>query len=371
MLNKYIMMAIYALIGIATITGCHNDDEVLSVTKAMIVGKLTDPSGNVVDGADVVAVNRTTKVTSRTISNSNGEYSLYVTSGTYEVGVRKDDLFVTYIYGPYKVTDKIKNKKDFNMIYKSNYDDDTIFGKIVHGKNISLDGWSVKFTSTAYSTSARTEALSTEVELNENGTFSAIIGKDFLLDIDIINPDGELVEFVVVHKTKIATYVELTIGDTTCDKVKYRHDRGPSSNSLGLWSSKMNKTNQTFTKADTSTDAYNDETITLSDGLMALSSGWCLVPDSIKWDPKYTFDEVEVTSNGYYIKLTDDGSWWYDYKIKLEAKNEALPYNYNFLFTDQSPDTYSLKITGEGEHEVSYNSDKPNINKISSVFKIN
>jgi hypothetical protein len=365
------IMIVYALISIATITGCNNsniNDDVLPVTKTMIVGKLTDQSGDVVDGADVVAVNRTTKVTFRTISNSNGEYSLYVTPGTYEVGAKKEDLFVTSIYGPLKVVDKIKNKKDFNMIYKSSYDNDIIFGKILHNKNISLDGWSVKFTSTAYSKSARTEALNTEVALTENGTFSAIIGKDFLLDIDIINPDGELEEFVVVHKTKIATYVELTIGDTTVDKVKYRHNRGPSSNSLEFGNKTSNR-NREFTKAKTSTDGYNNETITLYDGLMALSGGWCLVPDSIKWDSKYTFDEVEVTDSGYYIKLTDDGTWWYDYKIKLEAKNEGLSYSYNFLFTDQSSDTYSLGITGQGEHEVSYNSDKPNVNKISSVFK--
>ncbi len=96
---------------------------------------------------------------------------------------------------------------------------------------------------------------------------------------------------------------------------------------------------------------------TLSGGLLALNQGGINVfQTDINTITNKNIKDIYLTNNrGFY----DYAAWVI---TDLHFYNNAL----NFKFTDESPDTYSLSVhVYSYNHQVDYDSEKPNINKIT------
>jgi len=101
----------------------------------------------------------------------------------------------------------------------------------------------------------------------------------------------------------------------------------------------------------------DDNTTTLTNGLMAYKQGAIQVfQNDINTITNKNIKAIELTPNtGIYSYAAYVITEWHFY-------NNAL----NFNFTDETDDTYGLSIhVYSYNHEVDYNSDKPNINKIT------
>jgi len=102
---------------------------------------------------------------------------------------------------------------------------------------------------------------------------------------------------------------------------------------------------------------------TLSDGLMAYKQGDIHVfQNDINTITNKNIKAIQLTPNfGIYSYAAYVITEWHIY-------NNAL----NFTFTDETDDTYSLSVhVYSYNHEVDYNSEKPNINKITFDYVVN
>jgi len=106
----------------------------------------------------------------------------------------------------------------------------------------------------------------------------------------------------------------------------------------------------------------DDNITTLSNGLMAYKQGAIQVfQNDINTITNKNIKAIELTPNtGIYSYAAYVITEWHMY-------NNAL----NFTFTDETDDTYSLSVhVYSYNHEVDYNSEKPNINKITFDYVV-
>ena len=76
-----------------------------------------------------------------------------------------------------------------------------------------------------------------------------------------------------------------------------------------------------------------------------------------------TSQDIQDSTGITWYQL-DHAHWWSPFQYQLTIKCNG---NYDYFFTDASPDTYELDVSdSSGSHEVQYRSDKPTIVSISS-----
>ena len=82
-------LTLWALLGLS----CATPAAAQLASQTALVGTVTDSSGSVVPGAQVVAVNTGTKDTYEATTNAEGYYNIqFVRTGTYEITVSADRL---------------------------------------------------------------------------------------------------------------------------------------------------------------------------------------------------------------------------------------------------------------------------------------
>jgi hypothetical protein len=233
----------------------------------------------------------------------------------------------------------------------------------------------------------------TTVTLDAQGNFSASLGGERMMDINIYDTEGDLVEFVDFGKLSGPCRVDFIVGTGTPNL--YRHDTGPGpahdattessvTSSQAVHQITASGTNDEFSISCSSksgedkvfdTDDYTDYHFTIDDGKLGVDGGhlkidnWndpdgCLNPltDFVYLHMDGVLDGYDF--NEYDIEVKDDGSLWYDYKVHIYADG---PLPDDVVFEDETHDTYSLNVTDPGWHwhDVNYNSDHPTLIKIT------
>lgn len=378
------IVLLFMLSALLFFMACDND----SNSNPKLYGTLTDAHGSAVQGARVIAMERESNEKYTTLTHDNGTYTLRLPKGTYDLAVDDANAHATCFTGPIVIVQGSVNEIDAQLPADS-VTDDTVYGTITHDRNADLSGWTVVFVSNV-GKNGEASLPETTVTLDAQSSFSASLGGECMMDINIYDADGTLVEFVDFGKLSGPCQLDFIVG--TGMPNLYRHDTGIPNNTYEATSGSVvsgtqvihqimaSATNDVFSISCSEksgedkvfdTDDYTDYHFTIDDGKLGVSGGhlkidfWNDPDDCLNALTGFVYlHEEGDESSEYDIEVKDDGSWWYDYKVHIYA-NGPLPED--VVFEDETHDTYSLNITDPGWHwhDVNYNSDHPTLIKIT------
>lgn len=261
-----------------------------------------------------------------------------------------------------------------------------IYGQVTLPNGNSASGWKVFFRSIVSPHTGDT-SLITASTVSDNGTFDIHLGGDniseynheYALDLEYHDTDGFLVEFVDIAKRDRPCFVEMVVDS-------------PIQNVLRHSDSTLAHTQEASASTRKSTRSSNEEFVfdytksqdSYSNGYFGGGSDYWYGrlrphgkshPATFSTDlgsqaTAYSSQLLNSKSNGDFKKLysDDDGNWWYDYAIHLEACNYTSYGTEKWSFRDGTDDIYTLKITKYSLkviwHRVNYNSRHPDIHRI-------
>lgn len=336
-------------------------------------------------------------------------------AGVYDIGADDSQYNNAIIYGPVDATQDVSLGTEL-IVSSQQGDSDELQGSISIADGTKVNGLIVNIISR--NNAAHPGLFEKNVTCDADGHFSANVGKDFLMDLNLYTPNHILLEFIDVHKLNGLLQVQLALG-TKLAKNVYRHDGSSatvreiniSSNSVDAKPSPSISTRSTSGNTPFKTwQVYTDNKTELKDGVLAINGGNLVMSDDLKqystnewWQPSpYTFGGetfyifgylaisnaqeamvMTVPSDVLYGKLNvsadNDGSWWYDYKVTActRSPNNNIFSSVTYTFGDgtcsyDSSGCYSLSVYLLGFcNDVSYNSDNPNIVSIISDTTFN
>lgn len=381
-MNKYLRKQIsYGLfiLSLLVFTGCGGSG---GGTESL-TGHITADNGTSLVGVDIVAMERSTNEKFRTTSLADGSYVLEVTDGVYDLGYDLDG-YVTYFVGPINLYTGIE--KDVVLTNSTGMLTSRIYGQVSLPDGSPATDWNVLFRSIV-SPHTGDSSLITLDTVATDGTFDVALGGDnvsgynheFTLDLEYFDTDGTLVEFVDIAKLDRPCFVEMIVNT-------------PVQNVLRHSDSTLEHTEQTANSRSKNSRSSNEEFVfDYTESQDSYSSGYFgggadywygrlrphgeshLATFSTNLGSQataYSSQLLNAKSNDDFKKLysDDDGNWWYDYAIHLEACNYTSNGTEEWRFRDGTDDTYTLKITKYSMkviwHRVNYNSHHPDIHRI-------
>lgn len=349
---------------IGVLSACGGGDD----THTLLQGRVTE-QGAAVANTDLVLMNRLTDERLVTRTNPDGEYSITVPNGVYDMGAHDGAKQDVKVLGLIALSGGI-SQRDIQI---EPGDAGLIRGRVrlANGEPAAnyllwvtnmngVDGVDIGFMEWA-----RTDA---------QGEFSVEVGAGRAFDLDIHDPSGNLVEFVDVQKLDGHLSVDLVLGDDTQANVYRHHQTRPPTASSGPG---------VAVAAADDDQAFSQIEVT-ADGIVEVSAG-ALTPrpqgtqhdlrlqDEAMRDPlaAYAGLRLGAADNALEVWLEqgDFGSWFqsYDYRVNVnvdQVSSGLLTYN-SYSFDDASGDSYWLPAYQKGWHYVNYNSDQPNITSLS------
>jgi hypothetical protein len=411
---------------LAALVACGGGE---SVSSTSVLQGTVYSGGAAVAGAEVVVMNRLTDQEHNYTTDKYGQFSLELPNGHYDYGATDGARHDATIHGLVTLGGA-EAKADIHLPPDSAADD-VISGTIYTTGQTPAAGYRLVLSSNHDGADLRMNATT-----NDQGQFefSGIEGQ-LLFDLDIFDPDGQEVEFIDLHKLDGALHTTITLGDATDNNV-HRHHQSPADDSVVAEGDAAIKVaavgdNQAFDVENAVDDLradypggdlirqtiYADDDVIeqypiancwkaqggdrycknrLINGKLAFDGGKMTINyidkrnfDNQKRNTGFNFDfndesQIQDTPGvaQAWVELEKSGNWFYRYAVSLKdrgkiyiSKNSPGNPTCQFYFTDETNDTYALKIRNtvssftDHYHTVSYNSDRPDITAIESTCK--
>lgn len=308
--------------------------------------------GAPVANSQVVAMNRITDASSKTITDAEGNYSLTLEPGFYDVGANSDSNDAA-IHG---LVDLREGSVELGIEIPVEPNPRKLFGTILQQKDSPAANYSLKINDGS-------DSQEVAAVTDENGEFSLEMDGEETFDLEVYDVDGNFVEFVDLQKLSGALQVNLLLGDEEDNNV-YRHDESTPDPTPVLGDSCIGDEFE-YTQEEEPYECSSAEDETWPCIRVKATLDGVLETTEKDAEQRYIrskpedFQSVEKfikTENkdchSFRIWSAKDGRFWYDYAVHAEASKPG-----NFLFTDASGDTYSLSIYDiDTTHRVNYNS---------------
>lgn len=362
-----------------------------------LTGILKNEGGTGVSGVKVVAMERTTKEKISGMTGGDGSFQLQAPHGVYDIGFdhEGDAALSTSFYGPVVLSSD--DHRDFVMKTSGLRPVGSLSGTIYLKAGQPAAYRRIRLRPAV---SLSTDQNSPDVGLmctsdggttldsddpcspfyyglwtvtDEEGHFELSLGTDHEIgmDVEVYNEDGKLDEFVAIAKRDKPAYVEFVTEESPVEDT-YRYDEEPPT----MVSNPIVKGGDTNFKpfkiefSNPGMISQNYQDVLFKDGNIpvngvnytfgSLGNFYLSSKETIR---KALFDAEEDTNEKPTIRVSREGSWWYDYEVQVKTNR-----NGRFKFTDASGDTYSLKISFNAvvgvPRSVSYNSNRPDIVQI-------
>lgn len=367
--NTYIMRMLLGLLASIHV-GCGDENN----EKTKVSGIVTS-MGNPVADSRIVAMNRISNSKHTATTDKNGRYELELENGFYDIGADDSTGEDSSVYGLVALQGE-PVVRDFAL--PVNIDDDQIEGVIYIKNKEPAASHIVDLKNAAKDADGNNVDL--RIITAEDGRFTASIPESTLFDLEIRDPDSNLIEHIDLHKLSGALYAEITLG-TEEDNNVHRFNQNPASESP-----KTPSDDPSILSTSSTENALEENTPfhylpcfirRSSDGVSPAIiylyqhqfSDGSLEPDGGKikiYPADYAiaenFSEIQKIDNEFYLYAATDGAWFYKYAVHIRTNKKTTLY-----FTDATNDTYTLGISvpdSSYEHTVSYDSTDPKITKI-------
>lgn len=331
-----------------------------------ISGRILDESGQPLADVQVVVHERTTNRRTRVFSDAQGVFQLDLAAGTYDVGLdRKGDVTTTNsFYGPIEVSTALD--ADFVLHSSAGRPADQVFGKVMLQPGIPAANRKVSLrpgTLLGDATAERLGVASTTTAVD--GTFALSVGspREVALDVEFFNADGTLDEWVDVAKRDKPCYVEVITEQSPAEnrlRCTEVDDPTPVNASSVLMQQQQAAAPSVVPFAEARVLSGGEAK--LAQGLIPVGAPKTRLSEMIIGGPpddQSNEDLWKVTKQAF-IEVNTNAAWFYGYAVHIKANRST-----DWVFIDENGDSYQLwiSITSFG-HQVSYDSEKPNINRV-------
>lgn len=324
-------------------------------------GRVLNEAGTPLEGVQVVVHERTTNRRTRQVSDADGAFVLALEPGVYDLGLDLEGALdaATSFYGPIAVTSAVR--RDFVLHSVEGRGVDQVFGKIWLRPGVPAANRQVALRAGALLRDAEAQKLaSVTTTTSADGSFALGVGsdRDVALDVELFDSAGSLDEWVDVAKREKACYVEFAC-ETSAAENRLRctewDDTGLSQAQGVLGQGALI---QPFAEAR----VIGGDTAKLSQGLIPVGAPKTLLSEMVIGGPPDDPEHAELwrVLKHCPIELNTQASWFYDYSVHIKPDRST-----DWAFTDQSGQSYQLWVSITlWEHQVSFDSNQPNIERI-------
>ena len=354
---------------------------------SVVSGTVRDHNQAAVANAEVLAVDRLTGREFSTLSDKDGRYSLVLPNGHYDFG--SDD---SQHKAAHMVTLRTLSDSDTTVDFALPADQDAaqLSGRVFIRPGIPAANHRLVFSSNHH-VSDEDPSLSMETTTDAQGRYTVSLGAQRLLDVDIYDPNGEFVEFVVLHKLDGALRADITLGDASDDN-RHRHDASAdATNTSNIAAAADHGGSNDFNMVlEFERYSYSEgakrgvcNTYHFDGGNLPVDGSYLqLVPSAPIEAYDRDLDQVisrpptEATLNELLrsmlvlrqvspaildVSVRNDGKLWFDHAIHFNIARGSTD---RYAFTDESGDTFYKSATKAGYYKLSYNSEQPSIRHI-------
>ena len=347
---------------------------------SVVSGTVLDHNQAAVANAEVLAVDRLTGREFSTLSDRDGRYSLVLPNGHYDMGSDDSGQHAAHMVLLRSLSD---SDTTVDFVLPDDQDATQLSGQVFIRDGVPAANHRLVFSSNHH-VSDEDPSLSMETTTDAQGRYTVSLGAQRLLDVDIYDPNGEFIEFVVLHKLDGALRADITLGDASDDN-RHRHDHSVAAHDDAAVRPANESLNQPFrvTSRPISLDSFH---LGLKDGKLPPDGSYLRIDEAAAIAFLNSFGQTtretslsegleEALHESLVIRslappvldlsVRADGGWWYDYAIHINTYDNTLLKH--FYFTDETGDTYK-KLASRGYHKLSYNSDAPSITDVGVVI---